>query len=101
MSQVGHSLARFKMIDSLDCSCAVGPSMDQLIQITGLSRLERLKIRANYTSSDAALAIIANLKRLTSLSFEQAKVRRDCLQISGNVSQATHGAVPCPEFVAK
>lgn len=70
------------MIDSLDCSCAVGPSAEQLSALVTLSRLEHLKIRANYTSGDAALALIVKLQRLTCLILEHAKVGKTSRQIS-------------------
>ena len=67
-----HSLLS---LETLDCSCLVGPSHYHLQIIAELPRLKHLVIRGNYKSNDVSLAILARLTRLTSLHFSHAKVR--------------------------
>jgi len=63
------------MIDSLDCTCLVGPSRDHLQGFAALERLRSLAVRGNYTTDDQSLVILAEaLTNLTCLRFDNAKV---------------------------
>jgi len=68
-------VARFPLIDTLDATCLVGPSMEHLMGFAALVRLRSLSVRGNYTTDDQSLAAVAEaLTNLTCLRFNNAKV---------------------------